>query len=253
MNNHASRLLTAARRALLLDRLARDGALVVTPLAAELGLSEDTLRRDLRDLAAEGRLLRVHGGAVPLSPTNAPVADRRAMQADAKARLVRAAAVMIGDGALVIVDGGTTHMGLADALPEGRTCTIVTHSPAVAASFEPHARVEVVLVGGRLFRHSMVAMGPGTAATFASLRADLCLLGVTGVHPDTGLSTGDSEEAALKRLMMQAAAETVVLATPDKIGRASAWTIAPLTGIAALVTTDTRPDWLPPGVAHVAA
>jgi DeoR/GlpR family transcriptional regulator of sugar metabolism len=253
MNDRASRGLTQTRRALLLDRLARDGALVVTPLAAELGLSEDTLRRDLRDLAAEGRLLRVHGGAVPLSPTHAPVADRRAMQADAKARLVRAAAGMIGDGALVIVDGGTTHMGLADALPPDRTCTIVTHSPAVAASFEHRPRVEVVLVGGRLFRHSMVAMGPGTAATFASVRADLCLLGVTGVHPDTGLSTGDSEEAALKRMMLQAAAETVVLATPDKIGRASPWTIASLDRIAALVATDARPDWLPPGVAHVAA
>ncbi|MCU0908439.1 MAG: DeoR/GlpR family DNA-binding transcription regulator [Rhodobacteraceae bacterium] len=253
MNDRASRGLTAARRARLLDRLDRDGALVVTPLAAELGLSEDTLRRDLRDLAAEGRLMRVHGGAVPLSPTHAPMADRRAMQADAKARLVRAAAGMIADGALVIVDGGTTHMGLADALPPDRACTIVTHSPAIAASFEHRPRVEVVLVGGRLFRHSMVAMGPGTAAAFGSLRADLCLLGVTGVHAHTGLSTGDSEEAALKRLMVQASAETVVLATPDKIGRASAWTIGPLSDLSVLVTTDARPAWLPVGVAHVAA
>jgi len=123
----------------------------------------------------------------------------------------------------------------------------------VAASFEAHDGVEIVLLGGRVFRHSMVAMGPETVEAFGRVRADLCLLGVTGVHPQLGLTTGDADEAALKRIMTQAAAEIVTLATADKIGRASPWRVAPLARLSTLVTTDERPDWLPATVEHLKA
>lgn len=246
-------MLTTSRRALLLERLDRDGQLVVTPLAAELGLSEDTLRRDLRELAAEGKLLRVHGGALPASPTHRPLEARRAMEPEAKVRLAAAAAGLVGEGQIVVIDGGTTHAGIAVALPRERCCTIVTHSPAIALSFEHHPRAEIVLIGGRIFRHSMVACGPATVEGFARLRADLCLLGVTGVHPEVGLTTGDAEEAALKRQMLDCAAETVVLATPDKLGRASPWGIAPLCRLAALVSVGARPGWLDPAIGHIGA
>lgn len=245
-------MLTSARKALLLDRLARDGHLAVAPLAREFGLSEDTLRRDLRDLAAQGKLVRVHGGAVPASSTHKPVEQRRGLYAAEKRALARGAAGLVEDGMIVIVDGGTTHAAIAGALPLDRRCTVVTHSPAIAASFEVHDAVEVLLIGGRLFRHSMVALGPETGAAFARVTADLCLLGVTGVHPQRGLTTGDAEEAAIKRILTGAAAETVVLATPDKIGHASPWGIVGLADIATLVTVGARPDWLPDQVAHVA-
>ncbi len=238
-------MLTSQRHALLLDRLSRDGRLLVADLAAELGLSEDTLRRDLRGLSERGLLLRVHGGALPASPTHQPLARRREMQAEAKGRLARAAVAMIQPGQIVIVDGGTTHLALMAALPPGLRATVVTHSPGVAAALEGHTEVEVILVGGRLFRHSMVAMGPETAETYGRLRADLCFLGVTGVQAEAGFTTGDAGEAQLKAIMMRAAAEVVVLATPDKLGAASPWTISPLTGVGRLVGIGARPDWLP--------
>ncbi len=246
-------MLTTSRRTQLIERLARDGQLAVTPLAQEFGVSEDTLRRDLRDLAAEGKLIRVHGGAVPASPTHQPVALRRDLHEENKRRLAQAAAGLIREGAIVIVDGGTTHAELAAFLPREQSCTIVTHSPAIAASFEFHERVEIVLIGGRIFRHSMVAVGTETAQAFSRINADLCLLGVTAIHPELGLTTGDSEEAALKRVMMQAAAETVVLATPDKIGRASAWQIADPSQLSLLITVGDRPEWLLPSVHHLSA
>ncbi len=86
----------------------------------------------------------------------------------------------------MIVDGGTTHLALIAALPTDLACTIVTHSPGIAAALEGHHRVEVILFGGRLFRHSMVAMGTATVAGYMSLRADLCFLGVTGVQAEAG-------------------------------------------------------------------
>lgn len=250
-NNVQRIMLTTARKSLLLERLAQNGQLQVTPLAQELGLSEDTLRRDLRDLAADGKLIRVHGGAVPASPTHKPLGQRRDLHVQEKARLARAAARLVRDGAILIVDGGTTHLGLAASLPHDLRCTIVTHSPGIAASFEHHDRVDVILIGGRLFRHSMVALGPETAMAYQQINADLCLLGVTGVHPDLGLTTGNSDEAALKRIMSAAAAETVVLATSDKLGHASPWQIAGLDRLSALVTGGARPDWLPAPVDHL--
>jgi DeoR/GlpR family transcriptional regulator of sugar metabolism len=245
-------MLTSERKALWLERLAQKGRLVARDLAVETRLSEDTIRRDLRELAAEGRLLRVHGGALPLSPTHRPLVQRQGMQAEAKRQLGRAGAALIRAGQIVIVDGGTTHLALVQAMPRDLPCTIVTHAPGIAAALEDFPRVDVILIGGRLMRHSMVAMGAETVAGFGRIRADLCFLGVTGVHPETGLTTGDAEEAALKRAMMGQAAEVVVLATEDKLGASSPWGIAGLEGVR-LVTAGERPGWLPDGVAHQVA
>lgn len=241
-------MLTAQRKTLLLSRLATEGRLVAATLAPELGLSEDTIRRDLRDLAAEGKLLRVHGGALPLSPTHRPLADRRSMATEEKRRLAAAAARLIRPGQVVILDGGTTHAEVVRALPPDLRATIVTHSPTIAASLEPFPAIEVILIGGRLFRHSMVAVGAIAAEGFARLHADLCLLGVTGLNPERGLTTGDDEEAAIKRQMIAQSGETVVLATSDKLGATSPFAIAPISAIGTLVIPkEARLDGWPDG------
>lgn len=246
-------MLTSQRKALLLERLQRDGRLVAADLAVELAVSEDTIRRDLRDLASEGRLMRVHGGALPLSPTHRPFADRVAMLPLEKRRLAQAAVGLIRPGMVVIVDGGTTHQALPEVLPLDLSCTLVTHSPALAAALEAHRGIDIVLIGGRIFRHSMVAAGPIAQAAFAGIRADLCLLGVTGVHSDMGMTTGDAEEAALKQTMVAAAAEVAVLATEDKLGATSPWAIAPLSRLGTLISCEKRPDWLPGTAEHIRA
>jgi DeoR/GlpR family transcriptional regulator of sugar metabolism len=246
-------MLTHQRKANLMARLRQDGRLVATELAQELGVSEDTIRRDLRDLAAEGLLMRVHGGALPLSPSAVPLVAREGLETAEKARLARAAAGMVQDGMVIIMDGGTTHLALAGALRRDLRATVITHSPAIAGAFAVFAAVDLHLIGGRVLQHSMVAVGAVTQRAYAGLRADLCFLGVSGVHPDRGVSTEDADEATIKETMVAAAAETVVLATPAKLNAVSRWTVAPLAAIADLVTTSARPDWLPGAVAHLAA
>lgn len=246
-------MLTTSRKSFLLDRLARHGQLSVTPLAAELGVSEDTLRRDLRDLAAEGKLIRVHGGAVTASPTHQAIDARRVMYKEAKVLLAKAAVKLIPEHSLIIIDGGTTHAEIAAALPLDFHCSVVTHSPAVAVSFEFHKRIDVLLVGGQLFKHSMVANGPETALTYSKVLADMCFLGVTGLHPELGLTTGDCSESTLKRIMADSSAEVVVLATSDKLGRASPWRISDVSALSSLVTVGDRPEWLPKNVQHFSA
>jgi len=234
-------MLTTQRKKLLLARLAAEGQLVAKALALELGTSEDTIRRDLRELAAEGRLQRVHGGALPASAAMGDLQVREQVSTADKLALGRFGASLIQPGQLVILDGGTTAMQVARHLAPGLRATIVTHSPTVAVELALHPGIEILMLGGKLFRHSMVNIGASVIDAASRLRADLFFLGVTGVHPDAGLSTGDAEEAAVKRALHERAAETVVLASAEKLMAASPFVVAPLSAASLLAVARTTP------------
>ena len=213
-------MLTSQRRALIASRLKRDGQVVANDLAAEFETSEDTIRRDLREMAAEGLLKRVHGGALPIQPTLPDHAERRSIRSQEKRALGQRAAELVKPGQLVFLDGGTTNAELARAIPRDLAITVATHSPTIAAEFEHHA-AEVILIGGKLYKHSLVSVGAAALEAIAKLRPDIFFLGVTAIHPVHGLSTGDFEEAAIKRRICEQSAETWVLAVNDKFGAAS--------------------------------
>ncbi|WP_031517262.1 DeoR/GlpR family DNA-binding transcription regulator [Streptomyces sp. NRRL F-5123] len=229
-------MLAAERRAHLLELLSRTGKVVAKDVAADFGISEDSVRRDLRDLAAEGLCQRVYGGALPVSPATAAYAARQAVAPDGKRRVAAAAAGLVRPGGSVILDGGTTALAVARALPEGLDCTVITHSPTVAAALIEHPRAEIFLLGGRVLKHSAVTCGAAAVEAAQQVSAELCLLGVTGVHPEAGLTTGDADEAAMKRALSARAAETYVLASREKIGTASPYRVLPWAEISGLVT-----------------
>ena len=237
-------MLTSQRKALIAQRLGRDGEIVAKAFAAELALSEDTIRRDLREMAAEGILKRVHGGALPLSPPLPDLSARQSLATDEKAALGARAAAMIAPGQVIFLDGGTTTAALARALPRSFAFTIVTHSPTIACELERHPTADVVLVGGRLYKHSMVTTGAMALETIRGLKADFYFMGVTAAHPTHGLTTGDMEEAATKRTIAENAAATFVLLTREKLGAASPWKIMPLASATGLIV----PGGLPPEV-----
>lgn len=222
-------MLTSQRKKLILEKLASEGQVLAKQLSEMFGLSEDTIRRDLRELDSEGLLQRVHGGALPVSPAIAPFAERNKQESGAKRAIARAAAAMILPGQVAIVDGGTTSAELVKQLPLSLQATIVTHSPSVAVGLVDHPQIEVILIGGRLFKHSIVTVGAAAVEAMSHIRADLYFMGVTGVHPTAGLSTGDLEEAYIKRALAARAAETVVLASAAKLNAASQYAIGDIT------------------------
>ncbi len=136
----------------------------------------------------------------------------------------------------MILDGGTTALAVARALPQDLACTVITHSPTIVAALLDHRRAELFLLGGRIFKHSAVACGAAAVEAAQNVSADLCLLGVTGVHPDAGLTTADAEEAAMKRALSARAAETYVLASAEKIGTASRFRVLPWEKVGGLIT-----------------
>ncbi|WP_436530859.1 DeoR/GlpR family DNA-binding transcription regulator [Actinoplanes sp. HUAS TT8] len=229
-------MLAAERRDVLLSRLQTDGKVIAKEIAGSLGVTEDMIRRDLRELAAAGLCQRVYGGALPVSPAVADYATRTTVAIAGKERVAAAAAALIRPGATVLLDGGTTALAVTAALPPALTATIVTHSPTVAAALVAHPTVDVYVLGGRLFKHSAVTCGAATAEAARGITADIFLLGVTGVHHEAGLTTGDADEAAMKRTLAGRAAETYVLASAEKIGTASPFTVLPPSAITGLVT-----------------
>jgi DeoR/GlpR family transcriptional regulator of sugar metabolism len=229
-------MLAAQRRDLLLERLATDGRIVAKDLADELGISEDSIRRDLRELAAAGLCQRVYGGALPISPAVADYTTRQGVSVAGKTVVAGLAASLVRPGSAVILDGGTTAHAVVAALPLTLEATVITHSPTIAAALTEHQGIEIFLIGGRVFRHSMVASGAAAVEAAQAVSADLFLLGVTGVHAEAGLTTGDADEAAMKRALSRRAAETYVLASAEKLGTASRFSVLPLHDVAGILT-----------------
>ena len=243
-------MLTVERKAKVLEILARDGAVVAKDLAATWAVSEDTIRRDLRDLASEGRLHRVHGGALPLSLAAQDYAVRQTVASVEKAAVARHAASIIHNGQTVFLDGGTTALALCRALPSSLRATVFTHSPTIAAELMGHAGIEVFTIGGRMFRHSVVAVGSIAAEQIASITTDLFFMGVSGVHPTAGLTTGDAEEASIKRTICGRASETYVLASSEKLGAASPFRVIDFAHVAGAITDAGAPAKMLRSIKH---
>jgi DeoR/GlpR family transcriptional regulator of sugar metabolism len=220
----------------ILSRLERDGKVVASELVAALGVSEDTVRRDLRELASGGLVQRVHGGALPPPPAATSFTQRLSVAPEAKAHLAEAALPLLEGASVIILDGGTTALELARRLPPDRECTVLTNSPPVAAALATHPRAEVVLIGGRLLKEAQVTVGAAAVDALRQVRADACVLGVCSLHPELGVSCTDHDEAHVKRAMVAASAEVIALATADKLRTAGPWVVAPVADVTHLVT-----------------
>lgn len=228
-------MLNAERKDHLRAVLRNDGRIVAKDVAEHLGVSEDSIRRDLRELADAGELLRVYGGAVPIPPADRPVAQRSALATESKQRVARAAVELIAPSSTIVLDAGTTTLEMARLLPRGADLRVITPSPAVALAVAEHSDARVVMIGGELSRHSMVAGGALAMEAVQHLAADVFFLGVTGVDPERGLTTGELDDAVTKRAIASRSAETYVLASEEKIGAVSQFPVLDREAVAGVI------------------
>jgi DeoR/GlpR family transcriptional regulator of sugar metabolism len=224
------------RQAWILASLGRDGRVVSTALARELGVSIDTIRRDLDELEAAGELKRVHGGAVRPLPGEPRFVDRLEEDAPAKERLAKLAAPLIADEEVVVLGGGTTMLQLARALAPSLKATAITASVDVAQALRAHAGIAVDVLGGRLDRASQTLTGVATVEQLRRLRPGLCVLSPCGFDVTDGLTLRAGEEAQVVATMIERARRTVVLAGAAKLGTAGPYVVAPAERVDVLVT-----------------
>lgn len=228
-------MLSAQRKDHLLGILRKDGRVVAKQVAVDLGVSEDSIRRDLRELADAGALVRVYGGALPIPPADRPIDQRADLATASKQRVAQLAVSQITPGATIVLDAGTTTLAMTRMLPYGADLTVITPSPAVALSVAEHSEARIVIIGGELSRFSMVAGGPLAMEAVQQLAADLFFLGVTGIDPVHGLTTGDLGDAATKRAIAARCTQTLVLGSEEKIGATSRYPVLDLERVAGIV------------------
>lgn len=224
------------RREFILAELQSKGRLSTGNLAERFSMSEDTARRDFRELAAEGLIKRVHGAALPATPGEQPFQGRYKIARDVKAKLARIAAEIVLPGQIIIIDGGTTNLELARHLPLDLRATVITNSPTIAAATTEHRNLEVILLGGVFDKRSQMTLGARVLEQVCALSADICFIGVHGLHEDYGLTTAGYDEASVKAAMLQVSAEAVAIVTPDKIATVGAYKFATLSAVDVVVT-----------------
>jgi len=235
-------MLTDERHQLIRDRLAAQGRVLAGELATRFGVSEDTVRRDLRELAKAGQCRRVYGGAVAPAPfAAAPVGQRGGHAVEEKMRLASAAVALLSSGQSLFIDGGTTNAAIARAIPRDLELTIATNSLSVASALSDHPLVELIVLGGRFDRDLGTCVGGDTLAAVAQLGADLFFLGSCGLDASRGVTAFDSAEAEVKRAMARNSAGIVIAVTNDKLATAAPYRVTGPEAIRHLVVEKTAP------------
>ena len=210
----------------------RDGLVTVEALSGALGVSHQTIRRDLSDLADAGQLERVHGGAVlPSGTANIAYAERRALNNAAKSAIAEACVAMIPDGASLCLNIGTTTEAVARALSQRRDLLVVTNNLNVAGILSLHDGARVVVTGGDLRAADGGLTGPLAAEAVSRFRVDFAVIGCSALDPDGDLLDFDMAEVEVSRAMIAAARQSVLVADHSKFRRAAPARIAHLSQI----------------------
>jgi DeoR family fructose operon transcriptional repressor len=216
------------------------GRASVAELAQAYDVTTETVRRDLAVLDKAGVLRRVHGGAVParaLHLVEPGVGERETIRAEQKDAIAAAAIDLLPlSGAGVLLDAGTTTARIAAQLPTDRALVVVTNSVPIAARLAARPSVSLQLLGGRVRGLTQAAVGDQTLRVLDTLRVDIAFIGTNAISVRHGLSTPDSDEAAVKRAMVRAANYVVVAADSSKVGREDLVSFAPITSVDTLIT-----------------
>jgi DeoR/GlpR family transcriptional regulator of sugar metabolism len=234
-------MIIAERQTRLRDMLARRGMSDLDSLAAELRVSQSTVRRDVDALEEQGLVKRTHGGVIWVgdrvngnSPRPYAFDQRMGYQQDAKRHIARAARALVQPGQTVLIDGGTTTFYLAQELL-GQSLQLVTNSLPIANLFLNDEHVELVLVGGLLYPRYGVLLGPTAESVLATIHTKTLFLSVAGVH-DGSLYNQNLLLVQAERRMMEQAQQTVLLVDSSKFGQQALARLGTLDEIDTVVT-----------------
>jgi len=230
------------RRHEIVARARAQGRVSVLPLAADLNVAPETIRRDLRQLAERGMLHRVHGGAHPVESVGyeSNLAHRSTSLTAEKLRIAAAAAARLDGAESVYIDEGITPNLVAEAIAEdlapGSTLTVVTSSVLAAAALAEHVGISVVLLGGRLRGVTMGTVGHWATAMLQELVIDIAFIGANGISRELGLTTPDPAVAAVKAQVVQSARRRIFVGIHTKFGVSTFCRFAQVSDFEVLVT-----------------
>lgn len=225
--------------------LLRAGSVSTDDLSCRLGVSAETVRRDLTALERGGALVRVHGGAtlpaLPAMGDEASFVDRATTATDAKRRIGAAAAALLQPGQTVMIDVGTTALAVARAIPPDFAGVVATCSLLVAIELADHRDLEVLVCGGRVRRGDLALSNALALDFFGGFHPDIAFLGSGGIDAVAGLTDFHLDEVRVRQSVLARSAQSWVLADTAKFGRVARHHVAGFDAVTGLVV-DADPE-----------
>jgi DeoR/GlpR family transcriptional regulator of sugar metabolism len=233
-------MLKEERQSFIIKQINLHNKVLSSDLSLKLNVSEDTVRRDLNELAESGQILKVHGGALSKS-FHYPFQQTEAYAKESKKEIARKVLQLIQDEMVVLVGGGTTMIEVARMIPDSLKCTFFTVSPLVALELAERPKTNVMMLGGQLSKNSHINIGAQVINQLSEIRVDLCILGANGISLEHGVTDSDWEVVQVKKAMIRSAKKTAIMSIAEKLNSNQNMKVCDLNSIHYLIT-DIRPQ-----------
>jgi len=235
-------MLKRERQAYILHQVNLHNKVLSTDLSQHINVSDDTIRRDLVELAEAGKIIKVHGGALSPSFHNGHHTSREVYSYTQKKIIAQKAVSLIEDGMFVLTGGGTTIIELARALPTNLHATFISGSIPAIYEYMNHPNIDVIVIGDKILKNSKITVGLEAISRIKQLRADLCFLGINAINIENGVSDNDWEVVQIKRAMIESSQKLVCLTIQEKINSQQPIQVCESSKIHTLITEASADD-----------
>ncbi|QKZ13491.1 DeoR/GlpR family DNA-binding transcription regulator [Spirosoma sp. KUDC1026] len=228
-------LLKEERKGLLIKEINLHTRIYLADLATTLNVSEDTIRRDINELAEEGKLIKIRGGAMSKAYHHTSALQETYAHQN-KRVIAQKALSLLKDGMLILIGGGTTIRELIKLIPQELKATFITVNPLTAVELLDKPNLEIILIGGQISRYSQMSIGGEVYQRLSELRADLCIIGTNAIDAREGLTDSDWETVQTKKAMIKASSKVAILTISEKMDTVMRMKITDLDQIDYLIT-----------------
>jgi len=235
------------RKVKLLSIVNEKGSMLVKEAALMFNVTEETIRRDLKDLENQGLVLRTHGGAVSADDAKSefPLEIRQGINISGKNAIGRAAATLVKDGDTIMLDASTSSLFLAKNIKERKSLTVITNAEKIILELSSCDEITLISTGGILRRKSMSYVGKYAENLLKNYQADKVFFSCKGFSPDRGLMDSNEQESQIKRTMINRSQQVIFLCDKTKFHRIGCETVATIDYIHMIITDEAMPvSWI---------
>jgi DeoR/GlpR family transcriptional regulator of sugar metabolism len=234
-------MLKKERQAYILHQVNLHNKVLSSSLCSEIRVSEDTIRRDLQELATEGKVIKVHGGALSHSFNQVYFPATGVYSQIQKQTIAQKAMGLITNGMFILTSGGTTIIEMARMLPPALKATFISGSIPVILEYMHHPNIDVILIGDKISKGSKIAIGTEAIAKIKKMNVDICFIGAGGINIEQGITDMDPEVVKLKRAIIESSEKVICLTISEKLNSDQPIKVCGLDEIDMLIT-ELSPD-----------
>lgn len=229
-------MLKEERHKTILNEVALHNRVLLTDIAETLDVSIDTIRRDVKELDAENKLTKVHGGAIALGFINNSVPNNNIYKLEDKSIIAKKAIMLLKNNNVILIDGGTTCVELANQLPDHLSLTCFTLSLPVALALLKKPKIEVIFVGGQLSKEAQISIGADAVHILSNIKVDYGFIGTGYVDPVYGLTEFDYDIVQVKKAVIKASNKTILLSISEKLNSQHRYKTCDVSAIDTIIT-----------------